>query len=59
LAVALGTMFVYSNHIQDAVEQQRFIHEMGRVVIESFLRQDSSAGDDGTGLLTAFMQRAR
>lgn len=59
MAVALGTMFVYSNHIQDAAEQQRFIHEMGRVVIESYLRQESPTSDDGTGLLATLVQRTR
>src|SRR5205809_351566 len=47
LAVALGTMFVYSGQIQDEAERQRFIHEMGRVVIESYLHQDTPTSDDG------------
>ncbi len=54
LSVALGTMFSYSGSIVDEAERQRFIHEMGRVVIEAFLRQDGPAGDgDGRSLLDA------
>lgn len=58
LSVALGTMFVYSGQIVDEAERQRFLHDMGRVVIESYLRQDTPPGDDGTSLLAALLRRA-
>ena len=59
LSVALGTMFVYTGQIADESERQRFVHEMGRTVIEAFLRQDSSGSEvsDGRGLLSAITQR--
>jgi hypothetical protein len=47
LSVALGTMFVYSEQISEESERQGFLREMGRTVIEAFLRQDA-AGSDGT-----------
>jgi hypothetical protein len=54
LSVALGTMFVYSAQIADEAERQNFVRDMGRTVIESFLRADSPASErDGTSLLAA------
>jgi hypothetical protein len=60
LSVALGTMFVYTGQIADESERQRFVHEMGRTVIEAFLRQDSSSSEvsDGRSLLSAITQRS-
>jgi len=58
LSVALGTMFVYSSQIAQEEERQRFLHDMGRVVIEAFLRQDSPpASADATSLLSAITTR--
>jgi hypothetical protein len=47
LSVALQTMFAYSGQITDQDERQRFLHDMGRVVIEAFLRNDSPLTDAG------------
>lgn len=59
LSVALGTMFSYSGSIADEAERQRFIHEMGRVVIEAFLRQDGpSASGDRRSALEALLNRS-
>jgi hypothetical protein len=60
LSVALGTMFVYSGQISQEEERQRFLHEMGRTVIEAFLRADSGPGDtaDSGSLLKALLQRS-
>jgi mannose/fructose/N-acetylgalactosamine-specific phosphotransferase system component IIC len=59
LSVALGTMFVYSGQIVDESERQRFLHDMGRTVIESFLRQESTSGDsESTSLLSSVVSRA-
>lgn len=41
LAVALQTMFVYAEQIGEAQEQRAFIREMGRLVLEAFLRQEA------------------
>jgi hypothetical protein len=58
LSVALGTMFVYSGQIADDEQKQTFLRDMGRTVIEAFLRQDSSAGEkDSTSLLAALLRR--
>jgi hypothetical protein len=58
LSVALGTMFVYSGQIASEDERQRFLHEMGRTVIEAFLRQDAPLGEDnGSSFLSALSRR--
>ncbi|WP_439939296.1 hypothetical protein ACS3YM_06705 [Nocardia sp. N13] len=58
LTLALSTMFAYSAQIQDAAERSKFTYEMGRVVIESFLRADASSGSDETNsLLSALLQQ--
>jgi hypothetical protein len=58
LSVALGTMFVYSGQIADEEQKQVFLRDMGRTVIEAFLRQDSStAENESTSLLTALLRR--
>lgn len=59
LSVALGTMFVYSGQIADESERQRFLHDMGRVVIESFLRQETPVGDDSGTPLAGLLSRLR
>lgn len=59
LTLALSTMFAYGGQIQDPAERSKFTYEMGRVVIESFLRADASSGsDDSTSLLTALLNRS-
>lgn len=58
LTLALSTMFAYGGQIEDASERSKFTYEMGRVVIESFLRADASSGsDESTSLLTALLAR--
>lgn len=47
LSVALNTMFAYGEQIDDPTERQRFIHDMGRTVIEAYLQQGSASSDDG------------
>lgn len=46
LSVALQTMFVYSEQIQDPAERQTFIRDMGRTVLEAFLRQEPAVDSD-------------
>jgi hypothetical protein len=59
LSVALGTMFVYSGQIADEEERQRFLHEMGRTVLEAFLRQDAPVAEADSGsLFNALMRRS-
>lgn len=59
LTLALSTMFAYAGQIQEEAERSRFTYEMGRVVIESFLRADASSGsDESAGLLTALLKRS-
>lgn len=58
LSVALNTMFAYGEQIDDPAERQRFIHDMGRSVIEAYLRQESSSVEDGgKSLLAALAAR--
>ena len=40
-------MFAYGEQIDDVEARQQFIHDMGRTVIEAYLRQDPSTSDDG------------
>ena len=53
LSVALATMFVYSGQIADEAERQTFLREMGRAVLEAFIRQDAPHLDEGSGLIGA------
>jgi hypothetical protein len=57
LSIALGTVFVYSGQISDESEQQKFKHDMARVVIESFLRQETPQDDSSKSLLAALVAR--
>lgn len=58
LSVALGTMFVYSGQIADPDQRQAFLRDMGRTVIEAFLRQDSSPSEnESSSLLAALLRR--
>jgi hypothetical protein len=58
LSVALNTMFAYGDQIEDPAERQKFIHDLGKTVIEAYLRQEaSSAEDDFRGILSVFANR--
>lgn len=57
LAVALGTMFAYSNQIRDEGERQQFLRDMGRTVIEAFLRADGGAETEPSNLLATLTTR--
>jgi hypothetical protein len=46
LAVALQTMFVYAEQIADVEQRQVFIRDMGRTVLEAFLRQEAPVDVD-------------
>lgn len=46
LSVALQTMFVYGEQIDSDEERQAFIRDMGRTVLEAFLRHDAPVDSD-------------
>jgi hypothetical protein len=46
LSVALQTMFVYAEQLGDEEQRQTFIREMGRTVLEAFLRQEPPTDAD-------------
>jgi hypothetical protein len=46
LSVALQTMFVYAEQIADESERQTFIRDMGRTVLDAFLRQEPAVDAD-------------
>lgn len=46
LSIALRTMFVYAEQIADPEAQQGFIREMGRAVLEAFLRLEPPVDAD-------------
>jgi hypothetical protein len=52
LAVALETMFAYSGEIENPEEQAKFKQDMGRLVLEAFLRQ-APPEDTSRGILGA------
>lgn len=58
LSVALGTMFAYSNQIRDETEREKFLRDMGRTVIESFLQADGAGEGDPSNLLAALTTRS-
>lgn len=45
LSVALITMFAYSEQIANEQEKEHFKHDMGRLVLEAFLRQEPPSED--------------
>jgi hypothetical protein len=57
LSVALLTMFAYSAQITSPEERQRFLHDMARVVIEAFLRQDGAPAEGESASLLAALAR--
>jgi hypothetical protein len=57
LSVALVTMFAYSEQIANEQEKERFKHDMGRLVIEAFLRQEPPSEDRSSGILSELTSR--
>ncbi len=51
LSVALGTMFAYSEQIANDEEKERFKHDMGRLILETFLRQKPPAENGSRNIL--------
>jgi hypothetical protein len=51
-------MFVYSGQIVDEAERQRFVQEMGRAVLDTFLRQDSPLADAGSSNVLDAIRRS-
>lgn len=51
LSVALGTMFAYSEHIDNREEKERFKQDMGRLVLETFLRNKPPTEDSSRSVL--------
>lgn len=58
LSVALITMFAYSEQIANEQEKERFKHDMGRLVLEAFLRQEPPSEDRSNGVLSDLTARA-
>jgi hypothetical protein len=58
LSVALVTMFAYSEQIANEQEKERFKHDMGRLVLEAFLRQEPPSEDRSNGVLSEVTARA-
>lgn len=52
LSVALVTMFAYSEQIANEQERERFKHDMGRLVLEAFLRQEPPKEDRSTNIIS-------
>ncbi len=58
LSVALITMFAYSEQIANEEEKERFKHDMGRLVIESFLRQEPPNEERSSSIISELTARA-
>lgn len=58
LSVALITMFAYSEQIANEVEKERFKHDMGRLVLEAFLRQEPPSENNSSSVLSELVSRA-
>lgn len=58
LSVALITMFAYSEQIANDQEKERFKHDMGRLVLEAFLRQEPPSEERSSGILADLTARA-
>lgn len=58
LSVALITMFAYSEQIANLQERERFKHDMGRLVLEAFLRQEPPSEDRSSSILSDLTSRA-
>jgi hypothetical protein len=58
LSVALITMFAYSDQIANDEEKERFKHDMGRLVLEAFLRQEPPSEERSRGILADLTARA-
>jgi hypothetical protein len=57
LSVALITMFAYSEQIANEQEKERFKHDMGRLVLEAFLRQEPPSEDRSSSILSDLTPR--
>ncbi|MBS1886808.1 MAG: hypothetical protein JSU06_06430 [Actinobacteria bacterium] len=57
LSVALITMFAYSEQIANDQEKERFKHDMGRLVLEAFLRQEPPSEERSRGILADLAAR--
>ncbi len=57
LSVALITMFAYSEQIANEQEKERFKHDMGRLVLEAFLRHEPPS-EDRSNVLSDVTARA-
>ncbi len=57
LSVALGTMFAYSEQIANEEEKERFKHDMGRLVLETFLRHQPQPEDGSRNILSDIVDR--
>jgi hypothetical protein len=51
LSVALGTIYAYSEQIQNQDAKERFKHDMTRLVLENFLEQKASSEDGRRSVL--------
>jgi hypothetical protein len=58
LSVALITMFAYSEQIANDQERERFKHDMGRLVLEAFLRQEPPSEDRSNSVFGDLTARA-
>jgi DNA repair exonuclease SbcCD ATPase subunit len=58
LSVALITMFAYSEQIANEQEKERFKHDMGRLVLEAFLRQEPPIENRSSSILSELTSRA-
>jgi hypothetical protein len=58
LSVALGTMFAYSEQIDNEEAKERFKHDMGRLVLETFLQHQPATEDGARNLLSDILSRA-
>lgn len=51
-------MFAYSEQIANEQEKERFKHDMGRLVLEAFLRQEPPSEDRSSSVLSDLASRA-
>ena len=58
LSVALGTMFAYSEQIANEDARERFKHDMGRLVLETFLRQKPPSENGSRSILSEITDAA-
>jgi hypothetical protein len=51
-------MFAYSEQIANDQERERFKHDMGRLVLEAFLRQEPPSEDRSNSVFNDLIARA-